>query len=416
MLNKLNQNPIRTLLYFVAFSMLLFGILSASPIKTISGLLDILVSPSALLTDYIVVGGLSSAFVNSSLVTLLVLCILDYNKIKYNGTTISSTFIVAGFSLFGKNILNILPIFLGVFIYAKFNGDSFKKYIYTALLGTSVAPVVSEVAFNMVDFGVNLQSIVLSVIVGTMLGFFLPTIALECLRILQGFNLYTTGFACGLIGILVTSLMSSFGYPQKLNMLWSEGRNIYLCAFLFLLFASFIIYGYILNGNSFNGYADVYRHSGRAVADFTLMDGIPVSFINMGVIGVFSLFYLIVLEGDVNGPTISGIFTIVGFGALGKHLKNMIPPMLGVLFMSFISNLSISDPSVQLSALFVTSLAPISGQFGPLWGIVAGVLHCSIVSCITSLHGGLNLYNNGFAAGLVVLIILPLIEALSKDV
>ncbi len=33
--------------------------------------------------------------------------------------------------------------------------------------------------------------------------------------------------------------------------------------------------------------------------------------------------------GDLNGPTIGGIFTIVGFSATGKHLRNILPVMAG---------------------------------------------------------------------------------------
>ena len=415
MLIKLKENPIRSLLYYVATSLLIFSLFTGNPFNTIKGLWDIVLSPASLITDYISIGGISATFLNSSLVLFLMLIIFDKNKIQYNGTTIASAFLMAGFALFGKNILNILPIFIGVYIFAKVNGDPFKRYLYLALFGSSIAPVVSEVAVNLSGFGINLQSLTLAVLIGVALGFFIPAISVDCLRILQGFSLYTTGFATGLIGLLFTAFISSFGYTQSSNMIWTVGQNPVIYVFLYFLFASFIFFGYTLNGNSFNGYSKVFRHSGRAVADFTLMDGIPIAFINMGIVGAFSLSYLIVLNGDINGPTIGAIFTIVGYGALGKHLKNMIPPMLGVFTMSFISHWSLTDPSIQLAALFCTGLAPIAGQFGFGWGVVAGIMHSAIVLCVTSLHGGLNLYNNGFAAGLVVLIILPLIEALSKD-
>lgn len=51
--------------------------------------------------------------------------------------------------------------------------------------------------------------------------------------------------------------------------------------------------------------------------------------------------------------------------------------------------------------LFGTALAPIAGVYGFLPGMVAGWLHLAVVQNIGSVHGGMNLYNNGFSAGVV---------------
>ena len=67
----------------------------------------------------------------------------------------------------------------------------------------------------------------------------------------------------------------------------------------------------------------------------------------------------------------------------------------------------------MLAALFGTTLAPIAGRFGWAWGLVAGFVHSSVAQTVGQLHGGLVLYNNGFAAGLVASILAPLIIALT---
>jgi len=67
-----------------------------------------------------------------------------------------------------------------------------------------------------------------------------------------------------------------------------------------------------------------------------------------------------------------------------------------------------SDPSFVLAALFGTTLAPIPGRFGWPWGIAAGFVHLSVAQTVGQLHGGLNLYNNGFAAGIVAAVIAPI--------
>ncbi|HNZ54374.1 MAG TPA: DUF1576 domain-containing protein, partial [bacterium] len=52
--------------------------------------------------------------------------------------------------------------------------------------------------------------------------------------------------------------------------------------------------------------------------------------------------------------------------------------------------------------------------YGPLAGIAAGFFHLSIVMNVIALHGGINLYNNGFSGGFVAAFLVPLIDALRK--
>lgn len=74
-----------------------------------------------------------------------------------------------------------------------------------------------------------------------------------------------------------------------------------------------------------------------------------------------------------------------------------------------------STPGILLAAMFAVGLSPIAGQFGPLAGIVAGILHSAIVMCTASMYGGLNLYNNGFSAGWVAIIMIPGLESFMKQ-
>ena len=59
-------------------------------------------------------------------------------------------------------------------------------------------------------------------------------------------------------------------------------------------------------------------------------------------------------------------------------------------------------------------LAPIAGQYGILAGILAGILHYSIVSFTSSWQGALNLYNNGFASGIVAGFLVNIFDVLKK--
>ena len=47
--------------------------------------------------------------------------------------------------------------------------------------------------------------------------------------------------------------------------------------------------------------------------------------------------------------------------------------------------------------------------------MAAGALHLAVVTGVGGLYEGMNLYNNGFAAGLVCIVLVPVLEALKGD-
>jgi hypothetical protein len=104
-----------------------------------------------------------------------------------------------------------------------------------------------------------------------------------------------------------------------------------------------------------------------------------------------------------------GIFTVAGFSAAGKHLKNTIPILIGSIAATHFNHLELTNPANALSIPFSTGLAPISGKYGWGWGIVVGFLHVSVSIFIGHLNGGLNLYNNGFAESFIAITVVPVI-------
>ena len=65
-----------------------------------------------------------------------------------------------------------------------------------------------------------------------------------------------------------------------------------------------------------------------------------------------------------------------------------------------------------LALLFSTTLAPIAGEFGILCGVLAGFLHASVALNVGIVYGGMNLYNNGFAGGIVAMFLVPVIQSI----
>jgi hypothetical protein len=194
--------------------------------------------------------------------------------------------------------------------------------------------------------------------------------------------------------------------------IWTTGNNRLLGPILGGLFAGVAALGLLLDRQAWRKEAYLMRLAGRSPTDFVALAGIGPTLLNMGLAGAIGTAYVLLVGGDLNGPTIGAIFTIVGFAAFGKHPRNILPVMAGVFLTSLTATWSANDPSLVLAALFGTTLAPIAGRFGWYWGVLAGFVHASVAQTVGQVHGGLVLYNNGFAAGLVAAVLVPVILAL----
>ncbi len=105
----------------------------------------------------------------------------------------------------------------------------------------------------------------------------------------------------------------------------------------------------------------------------------------------------------------------MGFSAFGKHLKNCFPIILGVLIAALITGYDLSSTGIIIALLFSTTLAPIAGSYGVGVGIVAGMFHLVLVTNVGIIHGGINLYNNGFAGGIVAGFLIPIVDAFKRE-
>ena len=384
----------------------------SSPSQVFAGLVRILTTRDALITDYIGVGGIGAAFVNAGLLTLIACAIYHRTKAQISGLSVASLFLLLGFGLFGKNLLNVWPIVAGVFLYARFKHEPFASHINVAFFGSALAPVFSEILYSS---AIPLQvSLPLAGFTALLLGFVLPPAAAQLFKAHAGFSLYNIGFAAGALGLLVVALYKSYGFVPDPVMIWTSEHNGSLTGFLTLLFGSMILGGLYLDRQALSKLPAIIRLSGQAPTDFIPVVGTGTTLVNMGICGLIGLGYLLLVGADVNGPTSGGIFTIVGFAAFGKHPGNIVPIMIGVFIGSLAKPWAASDPSIALAALFGTTLAPVAGQFGWFWGIVAGFMHSSAALTVGYAYAGLNIYNNGFAAGIVAAVLVPVILAIQQ--
>lgn len=403
--------PYKILLILYIF-MILFGFIINKPTEIISGFKQILFTPDILVTDYIQVGGLGAGIINSALTSLLCLLMLIFANIVPNGSTIMALWVVTAFAFLGKNVLNIWPIIFGVYLYSRYKKEKFSTYTLAALLGTALSPVVTQLYYS--GFIPKGPALIIGILLGILVGFILPPVAANCAKAHNGYDLYNVGFACGIIGTMLMSLFRLFNITFESRLEWYTGNQTSLIILLFIIFIYLIVVGLISSKNIKQGMIDITKQSGRLVNDFYTSFG-EVTYINMGILGILSTLFILILGIDINGGSICGIFTIVGFGCFGKNVRNVFPVMIGASIAAIVHTNAVSSAGLTLAILFSTCLAPISGTFGWIYGVVAGFIHVCIVCNTGYLHGSLNLYNNGFAAGFTAMILVPLITALKKE-
>lgn len=397
-----------TLIFIYAIFLILVAFVFQNPTSLLKGFFKILVSPSNLITDYFVIGGIGSAFFNSGITTLFSAFLLKKSTSVVTGPLLASVFTVSGFSLFGKNIFNSISITLGVYLYAKYKKIELKEVTLTAMFATCLSPIVSEIAFN---FKLNpILMFILSQVTGLLVGFLIPVLSLKLKEFHKGFSLYNIGFSAGVLGMVLVGFFRMFGL--NINIVDIEYRNYNYkvnLVFLTILF-TLLLLGLIMSKFKLKRFLDIQKEPGVYGSDFILKEGLGATLINMGLVGFIGFSYIVMSDATLNGPTIGALLTLIGFASFGKTIRNIIPIMIGITLANTLNIYSTNDTGTILTCLFGTTLAPIAGYFGVLSGIAAGFLHVALVNNIGVVHGGINLYNNGFSGGFIATFLVPLLE------
>ena len=381
-----------------------------TPQQILDGYIKIHTSRSVLITDYVALGGIGAALVNSAVLVLFNLLILVLIKRTPNGKIIAALFLTLGFSLFGKNMLNSLPIMAGVWLYGRISGKKFSDVVIFAMIGTTIGPIVSEIAF--LDEHFNFLRFLAAYGVGVFVGFLFPIVADHVKRMHNHYCLYNGGIAGGFIATMFAGIMRSVGIEIIPENFWDTEHTVHLAILAYTIAFVMIILGIIADKpkTAYKKYIKLLKEKNPENSDY-LVKYHNTCYINIGILCIVATTIMLVIQKPINGPILGGIFTVAGFGAAGKHLKNVIPIMAGSIFAVYLNLFDFDAPVNALAILFSTGLAPIAGKYGWIWGVVTGFLHVSIAIFIGEINGGFNLYNNGFAGSFVAVLILPLIVA-----
>lgn len=403
---------------------------------------QILTMPSPLVTDYFYLGNMASAFLNAGLCGLACTLIMIINKTNCPPSFLAGYFLVIAHCFYGLNFLNMWPPMFGIFLFCRLMKIHFNENLDMAMFSTAFGPFISEMLFryhvddNYIVWKTQISALgfVYAVIFSIFLGFAIPAMLPGALRLHKGFNLFNGGLAFGLLGLFIYSYMyKTFGItaptPLKtLNVNYNAHGNSYagfIITFFSIIFLSFLICGWVLNGKTFKGYNKLLESTGHRV-NFFESYGPALVYINIGVYGFMMLFYFVAVitltEGaGFTGPTTGIILAAITFSSQGQHPKNVWPVLLGyiVLFIFvYISKLiygaevpwTLSTQTYMNGAAFATGLCPIVGCYGKRYGVIAGIMCAAMCASTSAIHGGFMLYNGGFTTGITALILIPCLE------
>ena len=397
-------------LFGLSVMLMLLAFIIESPQSLVSGMMTILVSPSQLFTDYMEIASVGSTLLNVAI--MLGISIYSYKKLEIplNGTVIGSLGMLAGFSFFGKNLFNSIPFMIGVWIYTKVTKQNYRNYVIVGLFGSALGPLISFLAFS----GVLPQgwSVLIAYALGIFIGFILPQLSTQFLGFHQGFSLYNVGFTAGIIGMVVLGFMNAFGIEVETRTLTSTQSPLILYQLLIGFCVILIVTSFYLHFKKKEKYHFklLLKLSGRLPSDFVEMTNMATVTLNMSIIGFILLGYVLMNGGQLNGPIVGSIIGVMSFGAFGNQVKNTVPVLVGIMIGSYLTGVEPTSTSALIAAIFGTTLAPVSGYYGPFAGMIAGFVHITLVSHVVVMHGGLNLYNNGFAGGFVAALLVPIFE------
>ncbi len=401
--------------------------------EMITGLARILMSPAQLTKDYFAVGSVSGAFLNVSLVGFVCAAMTCLPGAAVNGLTVAAYFLTTGFSFWGINFLNMWPFFLGVMLHALARKEPFPKYVNLAMFATALCPLASELLLRYPNdaevHGVTLTGVALMLVVGGLIGFLTPAMAAHSPSVHKGYDLYSAALPGVLLGLMaVAVLYKSLGntVPEIAATLDGSHPGV-VWGFCIIFFGLCVLAGFWLNGKSFKGYGALLKDTGHK-ADFTAKYGPGLAIMNVGVYGLMILAYYIfvnAIQGDAlagfNGVTIGIVFCMVCFGANGAHPGNVWPIMVGYVAFSYAATLGfggvfpVNAQAIMVGLCFASGLAPIAGDYGWWAGILAGGMHYLLVTSIPAIHGGFSLYNGGFTALVIAIILVPQLETFCKN-
>lgn len=395
-----------------------------------SGLWQILSQPGKITTNYFALGGYAATFLNMGLVGLCCLGLYLLCGATPNNVSTLAFILTLGFSSWGIHILNIWPTVLGVVVYCLVKKEKFSANVNAMLFSTGIAPLISDLLVRYPHaevVGFNLPGFVVTLLVGFCIGFLLPAGLTHSPKVHKGFDLYSAAvpvclFAFFLNATLYKTLGIDLPAAPSAETLQVASRltvNLFCC----ILFGLCIL-GALAMGCKPRQYLQLLT-APEHVASISSQLGTEVFLMNVGVFGLFILAYYNLIGASFNGVTLGIIFCMLATCNSGSHPGNVWPIMVGYVLASFLAGglsrlaggnfaMVVNAQAIAVGLCFANGLSPITSKYGWFWGMAAAMMHYFLVTSVPNLHGGYCLYNGGFTAAVICVILVPELERFCK--
>ena len=426
-LKNLSESSFLKLLFaFLTGAFLIGAVCMPDRAQMFTGLWQILTQPSKVSTNYFAVGGYAATFLNMGLVALISLGLFVVCKGTPNNVSTLAFILTLGFGSWGINILNIWPTILGVVIYGLVKKEKMGSLVNAMLFSTGIAPLITDLLIRYPHaevVGFNLPGLGIALLVGFVIGFFLPAGLAHSPKVHKGFDLYSAALPIGMTAFfLQATLFKTMGVAlpaapsaDTLQVASPLIVNIFCCT----VFGLCIVFAFLLGCKP----KDYWRllSDPALVNNFSSTYGNATFLMNVGVYGLFILAYYNLVGATFNGVTFGIIFCMLACCNSGSHPGNVWPIMLGYVVSSFVfgwlSTLAggtftgaANAQAICVGLCYTNGLSPIADKYGWRYGFIASVMHYLLVTSVPTLHGGYCLYNGGFTAALICLILVPELE------
>ena len=422
-------NFLKLLFAFFAAAFLIAAVCMPDRKDIFTGLWNILSQPSKISANYFAMGGYAATFFNMGLVCLISLLLFFVFRGTPNNVSTLAVLLTTGFGSWGINVLNIWPTILGVVIYGLVKKEKMGGLVNAMLFSTGIAPLITELLLRYPHaevIGFNWPGLGVAMLVGLIIGFFLPAGLAHSPKVHKGFDLYSAALPIGMTAFFLNAtLYKTMGValPDALDKLAPETIKVasQMTANIFCgsVFGLCIVFAFILGCKP----KDYWRllTDPATVNNFSSTYGNATFLMNVGVFGLFILGYYNLIGATFNGITFGLIFCMVATCNSGSHPGNVWPIMLGYFVASvvfgWLSKLvggnftwAINAQAICVGLCYANGLSPIADKYGWHYGFIAAIMHYLLVTSVPTLHGGYCLYNGGFTAALICLILVPELE------
>lgn len=415
--------------WFFAFTSLAFligAVCMPDRGSMLSGLGAILSSPAKISTNYFAVGGYAATFLNMALVGLIALALFCAFGAQPNNVSTLAFLLTLGFGSWGIHILNIWPTIFGVMVYCLVKKEKFGAQVNAMLFSTGIAPLISELLVrypNPEAVGFHPAGVVLALAAGFAIGFFLPAGLSFSPTVHKGFDLYSAALPIGMTAFLLNAVLyktMGLALPdapagETLKIASAATVNIFCLVF----FGACVVMALAMGCKPLEYWR--YLKKAERVPSLSAARGTGMFLMNVGVFGLFIVGYYNLIGASFNGVTFGIIFCMLATCNSGSNPRNVLPIMAAYALMSVICgglsalaggafNEALNAQAICVGLCYANGLSPICDKYGWQYGLLGGGLHYLLVTSVPNLHGGYCLYNGGFTAALICLILIPQLE------